>query len=155
MDEIVLGLSAAKEQQQEPKKSISGVTTNLVSNNTSGSTSTGTSMNANISVSLTVTKATPSPSPRPQSTSSAKNQESHIASYLAQAEQHNLLLKQQQQLQQQLLQQQQAIKMSQPSSAAAAQVQRKTYEAMIADISKVADFSAKINSYSHEAKVSK
>lgn len=108
-----MGLSAAKEQQSEPKKSQP-------------------------SVSVTVTK---SPA------SSAKSP------FLAQAEQHNLLLKQQQQLQQQLLQQQQAIKMSQPTSAAAAHVQRKTYEAMIADISKVADFSAKISSYSHEAKV--
>lgn len=113
LDEIVMGLSAAKEQQSEPKKSQP-------------------------SVSVTVTK---SPA------SSAKSP------FLAQAEQHNLLLKQQQQLQQQLLQQQQAIKMSQPTSAAAAHVQRKTYEAMIADISKVADFSAKISSYSHEAKV--
>lgn len=108
-----MGLSAAKEQQSEPKKSQP-------------------------SVSVTVTKSL---------ASSAKSP------FLAQAEQHNLLLKQQQQLQQQLLQQQQAIKMSQPTSAAAAHVQRKTYEAMIADISKVADFSAKISSYSHEAKV--
>lgn len=113
LDEIVLGLSAAKEQQVEPKKSQP-------------------------SVSVTVTK-----SPAPSSKSP----------FLAQAEQHNMILKQQQHIQQQLLQQQQAIKLAQPNSATAAHVQRKTYEAMIADISKVADFSAKISSYSHEAKV--
>lgn len=53
-----------------------------------------------------------------------------FSSFLAQAEQQNLLLKKQQQ-------------------------QRKSYEAMIADINKVADFSSKVNSYSHEAKVNK
>lgn len=61
----------------------------------------------------------------PQLTGSAKDS---FSSFLAQAEQQNLLLKKQQQ-------------------------QRKSYEAMIADIGKVSDFS-KVNSYSHEAKVS-
>lgn len=112
LDEIVLGLSAAKEQQVDPKK-------------------------VQPNVSVTVTKSV------------APNAKS---SFLPHAEQHNLIMKQQQQLQQQLLQQQ-AIKMAQPNSSTAAHVQRKTYEAMIADISKVADFSAKISSYSHEAKV--
>lgn len=60
----------------------------------------------------------------PQLTGSAKDS---FSSFLAQAEQQNLLLKKQQQ-------------------------QRKNYEAMIADIGKVSDFS-KVNSYSHEAKV--
>lgn len=60
-----------------------------------------------------------------------------FSSFLAHTEQQNLLLKKQQQ-----------SSLSQPS-----QVQRKTYESMIADLSKVADFSSKISSYSHEAKV--
>lgn len=54
-----------------------------------------------------------------------------FSSFLAQAEEQNLMLKKQQ------------------------QQQRKSYEAMIADISKVSDFSSKVNSYSHEAKVNK
>jgi chromodomain-helicase-DNA-binding protein 7 len=65
-----------------------------------------------------------------------------FSSFLAHAEQQNLLLKKQQQQQQQ-----------QSSLSQASQVQRKTYESMIADLSKVADFSSKISSYSHEAKV--
>jgi hypothetical protein len=56
-----------------------------------------------------------------------------FSSFLAHTEQQNLLLKKQQQQ--------------------SSQVQRKTYESMIADLSKVADFSSKISSYSHEAKV--
>uniref|UniRef100_A0A0A9YRD7 Chromodomain-helicase-DNA-binding protein 6 n=1 Tax=Lygus hesperus TaxID=30085 RepID=A0A0A9YRD7_LYGHE len=134
LDEIVLGLSAAKEQSVSEKKPM-------------------------VSPSVTVTLSNKGPPPRsslPPSSgtpSPSASKQPDTSSYLA--EQHSLLLKQQQQLQQQILQQQQALKMSQPSSAAAAQVQRKTYEAMIADISKVADFSAKISSYSHEAKVNK
>lgn len=133
LDEIVLGLSAAKEQSVTEKKPM-------------------------VSPSVTVTLSNKGPPPRssmPPSSSTpspSASKQPDTSSYLA--EQHSLLLKQQQQLQQQILQQQQALKMAQPTSAAAAQVQRKTYEAMIADISKVADFSAKISSYSHEAKVS-
>lgn len=59
-----------------------------------------------------------------------------FSSFLAHTEQQNLLLKKQQQ-----------------SLSQSSQVQRKTYESMIADLSKVADFSSKISSYSHEAKV--
>lgn len=128
LDEIVLGLSAAKEQLSEKKPPVSPSVTLTLSNKppSRGPPSTASS---------------PSPSNKPPDTA-----------YLA--EQHSVLLKQQQQLQQQILQQQQqALKMSQSPSTTASQVQRKTYEAMIADISKVADFSAKIGSYSHEAKV--
>ena len=60
-----------------------------------------------------------------------------FSSFLAHTEQQNLLLKKQQQ----------------SSLSQSSQVQRKTYESMIADLSKVADFSSKISSYSHEAKV--
>lgn len=61
----------------------------------------------------------------------SSNSKDSFSSFLAQAEQQNLMLKKQQ------------------------QQQRKSYEAMIADISKVSDFSSKVNSYSHEAKVNK
>ena len=118
LDEIVLGLSAAKEQMSE-KKPVSP------------------------SVTLTLSNKPPSRGPPSTSSSPSPSNKPPDTSYLA--EQHSLLLKQQQQLQQQILQQQQALKM-QPSSPAAQQVQRKTYEAMIADI-------AKISSYSHESKV--
>jgi len=61
-----------------------------------------------------------------------------FSSFLAHTEQQNLLLKKQQQ---------------QSSLSQSSQVQRKTYESMIADLSKMSDFSSKISSYSHEAKV--
>lgn len=79
-----------------------------------------------------------------------------FSQYLSNAEQHNLLLKQQAALHNSLMQGQHNIKHAHASSTAssrdrgesAASIQRKTYEAMIADISKAADISAKINSYS-------
>ena len=95
---------------------------------------------------------------------------------LAQAEQQNRELKKQQQQQQQQqqqhqqhqqhqhqqqqqhhAQQQQQQQQQQAFNAAhmSASNQRKSYEAMIADINKVAEYSSKIGSYSHEAKVNK
>lgn len=139
LDEIVLGLSAAKEQNIFPESSKKPtITPSVTVTPTSApvSTSHGPTQKP---FTITVTSV-PSPAPAaskssgmppiipPLSSSAAKDS---FSSFLAQAEQQNLILKKQQ------------------------QQQRKNYEAMIADINKVADFSSKVNSYSHEAKVNK
>lgn len=87
---------------------------------------------------ITVTSV-PSPAPTSRSGSSLSSiippmsSKESFSSFLAQAEHQNLLLKKQQ------------------------QQQRKSYESMIADIGKASssDFSSKVGSYSHEAKVNK
>ena len=159
LDEIVLGLSAAKEQKTSlfpdlKKTTAPGmispsvtVTPTSVSSNHGGPTVSSSSSPAPKPFTITVTSV---PSPAAPSSSRSNigvdinalpqiaNPKESFSSFLAQAEQHNLLLKKQQQ-----------SPLSQQS-----QVQRKTYESMIADLSKVADFSSKISSYSHEAKVS-
>lgn len=161
LDEIVLGLSAAKEQKtlfSDLKKSgTSGmispsvtVTPTSVSSTLGGPPVSSSSSPAPKPFTITVTSV-----PSPAAPGSSRNtigvdmgvlpqiptQKESFSSFLAHAEQQNLLLKKQQQ-------QQQASSLSQSS-----QVQRKTYESMIADLSKVTDFSSKISSYSHEAKV--
>lgn len=151
LDEIVMGLSAAKEQQS------------------GSSLFSDIKKTPCISPSVTVTPANMHPPPSstpaskpftitvtsvPASSSGNSEQEKkkdNLSSFLSQAEQQHgkLLLKQQQQLlqqQQNLLQQQALSSLTSPSS-------RKSYEAMVADLSKVADFT-KMGSYSHEAKVS-
>lgn len=143
LDEIVLGLSAAKEQSLFPEPSKKPTVTPSV---------TVTPTSAPVSTSHTPTQkpftitvtSVPSPAPSTSKNSgispsisslsaaaAASAAKDSFSSFLAQAEQQNLLLKKQQ------------------------QQQRKSYEAMIADINKVADFSSKVNSYSHEAKVNK
>lgn len=69
-----------------------------------------------------------------------------LSAYL---EQHNQLLRQQHSLQQQLLAQQQQHHLKQQPN----HHRQKTYDQMIADITKVSDFSAKMSSFSNEAKV--
>lgn len=131
LDEIVLGLSAAKEQMLYPETTKkSTVTPSVTVTPTSAPLTT-----AHHQKPFTIT-VTSIPSPAPPRSCATPNLKSTIStkdsfsSFLAQAEQQNLLLKKQQQ-------------------------QQKSYEAMIADINKVADFSSKVNSYSHEAKVNK
>lgn len=139
LDEIVLGLSAAKEQSlfPEPSKKPT-VTPSVTVTPTSAPVSTS---HAPTQKPFTIT-VTSVPSPAPSSSKSSgmtpgipslssTSAKDSFSTFLAQAEQQNLLLKKQQ------------------------QQQRKNYEAMIADINKVADFSSKVNSYSHEAKVNK
>lgn len=153
LDEIVLGLSAAKEQSQPlelPKKITVTPSVTL----TPTSLPAATSAPAQKPFTITVTSV---PSPVPSSSRTAGGGSSlsslmpplptskdSFTTFLQQAEQQNLLLKKQQQLLQQAAQAQ----LPSPSS-------RKSYEQMIADINKVSDFSTKINSYSHEAKVNK
>jgi chromodomain-helicase-DNA-binding protein 7 len=160
LDEIVLGLSAAKEQKSlfsDLKKSgtpgmISPsvtVTPTSVNSTLGGPTVSSSSSPAPKPFTITVTSV-PSPAAPGSSRSSIgvdmgvlpqiPTPKESFSSFLAHAEQQNLLLKKQQQQQQSSLSQ-------------SSQVQRKTYESMIADLSKVADFSSKISSYSHEAKV--
>jgi chromodomain-helicase-DNA-binding protein 7 len=134
LDEIVLGLSAAKEQSLFPESSKKPTVTPSV---TVTPTSAPVSSSHNISqkpFTITVTSVpSTAPSTRnnsipnllPSSLSSSSTSKDSFSTFLAQAEQQNLLLKKQQQ-------------------------QRKSYEAMIADIG-----SSKVNSYSHEAKVNK
>lgn len=132
LDEIVLGLSAAKEQMLYPeitKKST--VTPSVTVTPTSAPLS---SSHQQKPFTITVTSI-PSPAPPPRSCTTPKmkttlSTKDSFSTFLAQAEQQNMLLKKQQQ-------------------------QQKSYEAMIADINKVADFSSKVNTYSHEAKVNK
>jgi chromodomain-helicase-DNA-binding protein 7 len=159
LDEIVLGLSAAKEQKSlfsDLKKSgTSGmispsvtVTPTSVNSTLGGPTVSSSSSPAPKPFTITVTSV-PSPAAPSSSRSSIgvdmgtlpqiPTPKESFSSFLAHAEQQNLLLKKQQQ--------------QQSSLSQSSQVQRKTYESMIADLSKVADFSSKISSYSHEAKV--
>lgn len=138
LDEIVLGLSAAKEQNLFPETSKKPQVTPSVTVTPTSAPITSAHTPPQKPFTITVTSV-PSPAPStsknsgispiapPLSSSAAKDS---FSTFLAQAEQQNLLLKKQQQ-------------------------QRKSYEAMIADINKVADFSSKVNSYSHEAKVNK
>ncbi|XP_025832998.1 chromodomain-helicase-DNA-binding protein 7 isoform X3 [Agrilus planipennis] len=144
LDEIVLGLSAAKEQSLFPetskKPSISPSVT-VTPTSAPLSTSHAPPVSQQKPFSITVTSL---PSPAAQRNTGTPNLKSPLStslsstltkdsfqSFLAQAEQQNFLLKKHQQQQQ------------------------KSYEAMITDMNKVADFSSKINSYSHEAKVNK
>jgi chromodomain-helicase-DNA-binding protein 7 len=161
LDEIVLGLSAAKEQKSlfsDLKKSSTPgmispsvtVTPASVSSTLGGPTVSSSSSPAPKPFTITVTSV-PSPAAPGSSRSSIgvdmgvlpqiPTPKESFSTFLAHAEQQNLLLKKQQQQQQQ------------SSLSQSSQVQRKTYESMIADLSKVADFSSKISSYSHEAKV--
>lgn len=140
LDEIVLGLSAAKEQNLFPEPTKKPTITPSVTVIPTSAPMTSSHTPTQKPFTITVTSV-PSPAPStsknsglpsmnmpPLSSAAAKDS---FSTFLAQAEQQNLLLKKQQ------------------------QQQRKSYEAMIADINKVADFSSKVNSYSHEAKVNK
>ncbi|CAG2056657.1 unnamed protein product [Timema podura] len=166
LDEIVLGLSAAKEQKSlfsDMKKSAPNITSispsvTVTPTSINSALGGGVSLAASTSPSssnkpftITVTSV-PSPAPPGGSRGgmglmpSLPTPKESFSSFLAHAEQQKMLLKKQQQ------QHAAAAAASLPSLA---QSHRKTYESMIADLSKVADFSSKINSYSHEAKVNK
>ncbi|XP_031342134.1 chromodomain-helicase-DNA-binding protein 7 isoform X2 [Photinus pyralis] len=132
LDEIVLGLSAAKEQMLYPETTKKSTVAPSVT--VTPTSAPLTSSHHQKPFTITVTSI-PSPAPPPRScaTPNLKSPmpgKDSFSNFLVQAEQQNLLLKKQQQ-------------------------QQKSYEAMIADINKVADFSSKVNSYSHEAKVNK
>nr|CAI5864667.1 unnamed protein product [Callosobruchus analis] len=143
LDEIVLGLSAAKEQSlfpvSEPSKKPPVTPSVTVTPASAPVTTSHSPAQKPFTITVTSVPSTSKggssssgiPNLLPQFSGSAKDS---FSTFLAQAEQQNLLLKKQQQQQQQ---------------------QRKSYEAMIADIGKVSDFSSKVNSYSHEAKVNK
>lgn len=130
LDEIVLGLSAAKEQSLFPESlKKPTIAPSVTVTPTSAPVSSAHSQSQK-PFTITVTSV---PSPAPPRTSSIPNMlptlsasgKDSFSSLLAQAEQ----MKKQQQ-------------------------QRKSYEAMIADIGKETGF-GKVNSYSHEAKVNK
>lgn len=135
LDEIVLGLSAAKEQSLFPDSLKKSVTPSVTVTPTSAPVTSSHGLSQK-PFTITVTSV-PSSAPSTTKTSSIpvvpslSNNKDSFSTFLAQAEQQNLLLKKQQ------------------------QQQRKSYEAMIADINKAADFSTKVNSFSHEAKVNK
>lgn len=146
LDEIVFGLSAAKEQQSGPsseqKKHLA---------------STSTSHNY-------TTPSNKSQQNMTQQMGAAHRQSSKLdplAAYLSSQvhEQQTSLLKQHTTLQQQLAQQQQVLKMSQASSVSSvSQTQRKMYEAMMDSMAKsTAEYSGKLNasSFSQESKVNK
>lgn len=148
LDAIVLGLSAAKEQRNnifgDSKKStcISPSVTVTPANMHPPTSNTPSSKPFTITVTSVPTTST---------SNEQERKKDNFSSFLSQAEQQHgkMLLKQQQQLlqqQQSLLQQQALSSLSSPSS-------RKSYEAMVADLSKVADFS-KLGSYSHDSKAS-
>lgn len=139
LDEIVLGLSAAKEQSlfSDPTPKKQTITPSVTVIPTSAPVSSAHNQSQK-PFSLTVTSV---PSSSASSTSSRNTLQNMMAlgggkdsfnALLAQAEQQTMLLKKQQQ-----------------------QQQRKNYESLIADISKVADFSKQVGGYSHEAKVNK
>uniref|UniRef100_A0A6P7GKH5 Chromodomain-helicase-DNA-binding protein 6 isoform X2 n=1 Tax=Diabrotica virgifera virgifera TaxID=50390 RepID=A0A6P7GKH5_DIAVI len=184
LDEIVLGLSAAKEQSlftpEPPKKQPVAPSVTVTPTSAPVSTAHNPSQKP---FTITVTSV---PSTAPSSRSSSLSQnilpslstagKDSFSTFLAQAEQQNLLLKKQQQQQQQqqrksyeamiadigkdsfssfLAQAEEQNMLLKKQQEQQQQQQRKSYEAMIADIGKVSDFSSKVNSYSHEAKVNK
>lgn len=134
-----MGLSAAKEHSLFPETSKKApVTPSVTVTPTSAPVSSSHSLSQK-PFTITVTSV-PSTAPSSRSSSipnilpsslSSSNAKDSFTSFLAQAEQQSLLLKKQQ------------------------QQQRKSYEAMIADIGKSTDYSSKVNTYSHEAKVNK
>lgn len=150
LDEIVLGLSAAKEQQtpatsgggnagtsEPPKKSPASPSTNF-SNKTSQP-----SASQLLSRSLS---------------STAGGKSVDLSSYFGNVDQQSFLLKQQQLFHQQQQSQSQGHKVPLPASSTSstsAQRGKTTYEAMIADFTKGNDIAAKMNSAysSHDAKV--
>ena len=161
-----MGLSAAKEQQsshypEHSKKST--ITPNVTVTPTSapiGLPNPPTSSQKPFSITVTSipsSRASNSTSGLPPP--SLHSHKDSFSSLLVQAEQQNREFKKQQQHQQQSQQQQQQQQQQQSnfnsthSSSAASH--KKSYEAMIADINKVAEYSSKIGSYSHEAKVNK
>ncbi|XP_026469439.1 uncharacterized protein LOC113373347 [Ctenocephalides felis] len=153
LDEIVLGLSAAKEHNKPPLSSYPPIEATVKKPQVTPSVSVlpalAVSSSSNSSsnqkpFTITVTSI-PSTSKAGSSSQSSSSQlpskTDSFAAFLQQAEQQNLLLKQQQKLLQKL-----------PSTSA----QRKSYEAILASINKAADYSPKLpGSYSHEAKVNK
>lgn len=141
LDEIVLGLSASKQQE-----------TSSIETPNSIFPSTDSRKPPQISPSVTVTPTSTKPLSGLGSRSTSKSNLESLSSFITHAEHQNLIMKHQQQMQQllQQQQQQQATKLSQ-SSSSVAQVQRKTYEAMIAEINK--DYAAKHTQLSHESKV--
>lgn len=182
LDEIVLGLSAAKEQQGGSHYADHGKKSTITPNVTVTPTSapmglSNPTSSAQKPFSITVTSI---PSSRASGSSnlpppSLHSHKDSFSALLAQAEQQNRDLKKQQmhqahqnqqqqqqqhhhqQLQQQLQQQHQQHQQQQAFNSAhmSSSSHRKSYEAMIADINKVAEYSSKIGSYSHEAKVNK
>lgn len=147
LDAIVLGLSAAKEQQCTSLfgdlKKTSCISPSVTVTPASAHPPPSTTP-ASKPFTITVTSV-----PASSSNSDIDKKKDNFSSFLNQAEQQHgkLLLKQQQHL----LQQQQNLLQQQGLSSLTSQ-SRKSYEAMVADLSKVADFS-KLGSYSHESKV--
>lgn len=123
LDEIVLGLSAAKEQSLFPESSKKPTVTPSVTV-TPTSAPISTSHNPSTTqkpFTITVTSVPSSSNSRSSNLSNILpgSSKDSFQTFLQQAEQQNLLLKKQQ------------------------QQQRKSYEAMIADIGKVSDYSQK------------
>lgn len=157
----MLGLSAAKEQQsthypEHNKKNT--ITPNVTVTPTSAPMGLpNPPASTQKPFSITVTSI---PSSRASSSTSGlppPSLHSHKDSFsalIAQAEQQNREFKKQQQHQQQTQQQQQQQSFN-SAHASSSSGHRKSYEAMIADINKVAEYSSKVGSYSHEAKVNK
>lgn len=167
LDEIVLGLSAAKEQQTnhytEPNKK-STITPNVTVTPTSApiglpNMPSGSQKPFSITVtSIPSSRASTSCSNLPPP--SLHSHKDSFSALMAQAEQQNReLVKKQQQHQQAQHQhqqhQQQQQQFNSQAHVSSSSSHRKSYEAMIADINKVAEYSSKVGSYSHEAKVNK
>lgn len=136
LDEIVLGLSAAKEQSlfADMKKSISS----------------GTS-SSSLTITTTAAATTSAPSKPPFSltiTSVSSPGTSKLPDIPTAKENFNLLSQMEQNI----------LKKAQPAPMMQQQQQqpppRKSYESLLSDVNKIADFSSKIGSFSHEAKVS-
>lgn len=183
LDEIVLGLSAAKEQQTGPtgssgsERSASGNVgtgtgsgggggdrSNNASNNSDPPKKSPVSPSPNFSTKTSTPSASQLLSRSLGSTAGGGKTSVDLSSYFGSVEQQNFLLKQQQLFHQQQQQSQQsqshkvplsASGASSSSLAAAAQRGKTSYEAMIADLTKGNDLASKMNSAysSHEAKV--
>lgn len=160
LDEIVLGLSAAKEQQIGGTSSNGGASNmaaNLPEPPKKSPVSPSSNYAANISAKNSAAAVTSQLLSRTLSAASGKPAVD-LASYLGTLEQQNLLLKQQQPLFHHQ-QSQSGHKVSLASSSTTSSVlssRAKTYEAMLADFTKNNDMTAKLNSavYSaHDAKV--
>lgn len=164
LDEIVLGLSAAKGQTASSSKTAGGSSISLSLIQGDSRSQRSPQMEAKsphpelgkkppVPASITLTPAAPpSSSPAPaQSQKPFSITVTSVPSPQLPPKDFSAFLSQSLEQQQNLL-----MKHQKASASSSAMSQKKSYEAMIADINKVADLSnAKINLYSHEAKVNK
>lgn len=158
LDEIVLGLSAAKEQQSNhyPEPSKKGtVTPNVTVTPTSVSMGMPAPPTSQKPFSITVTSIPSSRSSGssfsnlPPNLSTLHSHKDSFSALLAQAEHQTREMAKKQH------HQPSPYNSAHISSSSSSASHRKTYEAMMNDLNKVAEYSSKIGSYSHEMKVNK